>query len=187
MLKFFSTLPNGILWSLIHFSSTSFQLSSSSMGHTVFDRRNFSSQFTERQRVHPESIGPEFEQIFLVSNLGPSPVENIWVNLSVPLQTESGDFLVYLLDLIRTQNTGGGPPLQIPVTPDVCWPCHVMTNVVNVWLNSELQVICHIILAKKVHVFEKFLKSDEFSIPLPGIKKLSCATIAIFSLFPPLW
>ncbi|KAH9285158.1 Integrin alpha-IIb [Echinococcus granulosus] len=95
------------------------KLSSSSVGHTVFDRRNFSSQFTERQRVHPESIGPEFEQIFLVSNLGPSPMENIWVNLSVPLQTEAGDFLVYLLDLIRTQNTGGGPPLQIPVTPDV--------------------------------------------------------------------
>ncbi|VDN99422.1 unnamed protein product [Rodentolepis nana] len=97
------------------------KLSSSSTGHTVFDRRNFSSQFTERQRVHPESIGPEFEQIFLVSNLGPSPMENIWVNLSVPLQTETGDFLVYLLDLIRTHNTGGGPPLQIPVTPDVCF------------------------------------------------------------------
>ncbi|VDK37508.1 unnamed protein product [Taenia asiatica] len=95
------------------------KLSSSSVGHTVFDRRNFSSQFTERQRVHPESIGPEFEQIFLVSNLGPSPMENIWVNLSVPLQTESGDFLVYLLDLIRTQNANGGSPLQIPVTPDV--------------------------------------------------------------------
>ncbi|KAM3181384.1 hypothetical protein ACTXT7_014488 [Hymenolepis weldensis] len=95
------------------------KLSSSSTGHTVFDRRNFSSQFTERQRIHPESIGPEFEQIFLVSNLGPSPMENIWVNLSVPLQTETGDFLIYLLDLIRTQNSGGGPPLQIPVTPDV--------------------------------------------------------------------
>ncbi|VDD79177.1 unnamed protein product [Mesocestoides corti] len=95
------------------------KISSSSLGHTVFDRRNFSSQFTERQRVHPESIGPEFEQIFLVSNLGPSPMENIWVNLSVPLQTEDGDFLVYLLDLIRMQNTGGGLPLQIPVTPDV--------------------------------------------------------------------
>lgn len=46
-------------------------------------------------------------------------MENIWVNLSVPLQTETGDFLIYLLDLIRTQNSGGGPPLQIPVTPDV--------------------------------------------------------------------
>lgn len=95
------------------------QLSSSSVGHTVFDRRNFSSQFTERQRIHPESIGPEFEQIFLVSNLGPSPIENVWVNLSIPLQTVDGDFLIYLLDVIRKQNPDGGPPLQVTVTPEV--------------------------------------------------------------------
>ncbi len=46
-------------------------------------------------------------------------MENIWVNLSIPLPTQGGDFLVYLLDLIRTQSADGGPPLQIPVTPEV--------------------------------------------------------------------
>ncbi|KAL7059995.1 hypothetical protein AAHC03_09430 [Spirometra sp. Aus1] len=95
------------------------EISSSSVDRTIIDTRNFSSQFIERQRVHPESLGPEVKHIFLVSNSGPSPMENIWVNLSVPVQTQEGDFLVYLLDVIRSVGPSGGSPLRIPVLPEV--------------------------------------------------------------------
>ncbi|VDK69751.1 unnamed protein product [Dibothriocephalus latus] len=94
------------------------EISSSSVDRTIIDTRNFSSQFIERQRVHPESLGPEVKHIFLISNSGPSPMENIWVNLSVPIQTQGGDFLVYLLDVIRSVSPSGGPPLRIPVLPE---------------------------------------------------------------------
>ncbi|VDL96749.1 unnamed protein product, partial [Schistocephalus solidus] len=97
----------------------SVEISSSSVDRTIIDTRNFSSQFIENQRVHPESLGPEVKHIFLISNSGPSPMENIWVNLSVPIQTQEGDFLVYLLDVIRSVSPSGGPPLRIPVLPEV--------------------------------------------------------------------
>ncbi|VEL21799.1 unnamed protein product [Protopolystoma xenopodis] len=74
------------------------------------------------QRVHPETLGPEVRHIYMVSNRGPSPLENLWVNLSLPVHTQEGDYLIYLLDRIRFPVADGGPPISVSVTPEVACP-----------------------------------------------------------------
>ncbi|CAI2738859.1 unnamed protein product, partial [Dicrocoelium dendriticum] len=97
-------------------------LSSSSLDRTTIDSRNFTVQLYEMQRVHPETLGPEIKHIYLVSNEGPSPVEHLWVNVSIPIQTREGEHLVYLLDRIRHQADDGGPPLVANMAPELRSP-----------------------------------------------------------------
>ncbi|CAH8464878.1 unnamed protein product [Schistosoma bovis] len=95
------------------------ELSSSALDRTIIDFRNFSVQPYEMQRIHPETIGPELKHIYLVTNAGPSPLENFWVNLTIPVQTRDGEYLVYLLDRLRYQAEDGGPPRFENISPDV--------------------------------------------------------------------
>ncbi|VDP36420.1 unnamed protein product [Schistosoma mattheei] len=95
------------------------ELSSSALDRTIIDFRNFSVQPYEMQRIHPETIGPELKHIYLVTNAGPSPLENFWVNLTIPVQTRDGEYLVYLLDQLRYQAEDGGPPRFENISPDV--------------------------------------------------------------------
>ncbi|TGZ68286.1 hypothetical protein CRM22_004334 [Opisthorchis felineus] len=95
------------------------ELSSSSLDRTTIDTRNFTVQLYEMQRVHPETLGPEIKHIYLVSNDGPSPIENLWVNVSLPIQTSEGEHLVYILDRVRYHAEDGGPPLIAATAPEV--------------------------------------------------------------------
>ncbi|CAL8079184.1 unnamed protein product [Calicophoron daubneyi] len=95
------------------------ELSSSSLDRTTIDSRNFTVQLYEMQRVHPETLGPEIKHIYLVTNDGPSPIENLWVNVTIPMQTQEGEHLVYFLDRIRYHSEDGGPPLVANVAPEV--------------------------------------------------------------------
>ncbi|KER18053.1 hypothetical protein T265_16328, partial [Opisthorchis viverrini] len=70
------------------------------------------------QRVHPETLGPEIKHIYLVSNDGPSPIENLWVNVSLPIQTSEGERLGYILDRVRYHAEDGGPPLIAATEPE---------------------------------------------------------------------
>ncbi|KER19212.1 hypothetical protein T265_15620, partial [Opisthorchis viverrini] len=94
------------------------ELSSSALDRTTIDTRNFTVQLYEMQRIHPETLGPEIKHIYLVSNDGPSPIENLWVNVSLPIQTSEGERLGYILDRVRYHAEDGGPPLIAATEPE---------------------------------------------------------------------
>lgn len=55
------------------------------------------------------SVGPEVVHIYEVTNLGPSPLEEVWVYLLWPSKTLDGQPLLYLLE----------QPMVVPQA--VCW------------------------------------------------------------------
>ncbi|PAA78841.1 hypothetical protein BOX15_Mlig015394g1 [Macrostomum lignano] len=66
----------------------------------VIDARTEAVTPQAGRRYRLETLGAHFNHSFEFFNAGPSPLLNVEVNLTVPVETESGDTLVYLLDRI---------------------------------------------------------------------------------------
>ncbi|KAL3307550.1 Integrin, alpha, partial [Cichlidogyrus casuarinus] len=91
---------NEARWTYELIYESKIQITSASADKTTVDERNRTVNIIPRTRVFPSMIGPEVKHVYLVTNEGPSPLENIWVNISVPMFTKSGERLLYILDEI---------------------------------------------------------------------------------------